>query len=84
MAGPPMRDKSSLITSLMLRIDSPRITFFTSSKSSVSCSMSARASYACVLQHVTPRQINIEGTYPVQLLLFRPQKSKDPGLSGLK
>lgn len=44
-AGTPMRDKSSLMTSWIFRMGSPRITFFTSSMSSVSCSISARASY---------------------------------------
>jgi hypothetical protein len=44
-AGVPMRDKSSLITSFIFRIGSPWITFFTSSLSSVSCSISASASY---------------------------------------
>ena len=38
-------ERSSLITSSMLRIDSPLITFCTSSASSVSCSTSAFASY---------------------------------------
>ena len=61
MAGVFMRDKSSLITSLIFRIGSPRITFSTSSVSSVSCSMSARASCERVLQLVNRRQIKYRG-----------------------
>jgi len=63
-----MRDKSSLITSLIFRIGSPRITFFTSSMSSVSCSMSARASCACVLlasgSQVNKKRGNLPGVAP--------------------
>lgn len=40
-----MRERSSLITSSMLRIGSPRMTFCTSSASRVSCSTSASASW---------------------------------------
>lgn len=40
-----IRDRSSWITSSMFRMDSPRMTFCTSSASRVSCSTSALASY---------------------------------------
>jgi len=71
-AGGVMSDTSSLMVSLRLRIGSPRMTFFTSSKFNVSCSISASASCAIhdACQTGARGNAGTDRSYQVQLVLL--------------
>ena len=72
----PRLDISSSNTSLMLRIGSPLITFWTSSEFKVSCSTRARASWEDAKLKVKSGSMQI--TYFMQLVYFRGKKGYCP------